>query len=299
MGRMDGKVALITGAGRGQGRAHAVTLAREGASILALDCPQPSAVIPYGLATPEDLAETVRQVEALDRRIVAVEGDVRRQSDLDDLVARGLDQFGHIDVCVANAGVVTLEDVWKFSEEEWTDVVDVCLNGVWRTVKAVVPHMIERERGSIILISSLAGVEGGNRLAHYTAAKHGVLGLMKSMVQELGPTYGIRTNAILPGLIDTDIIKWPGMLDFIAGGEGLGSMDLIEPGARAWHAIKGHGAISPQQTANAVLFLASDESADISGLELVVDAGHKQLAGLNTVEMAAQAEAADAQTAPV
>lgn len=299
MGRMDGKVALITGAGRGQGRAHAVTLAREGADILALDCPEHSDVIPYALATPEDLRETVREVEALGRSIIAVEGDVRRQADLDELVAQGLERFGHIDICVSNAGVVTLDDVWSFSEEEWTTIIDICLHGAWRTVKAVLPHMIERERGSIVLISSLAGVEGGNRLAHYTAAKHGVLGLMKSMVQELGPTYGIRVNAILPGLVDTDIIKWPGMLDFMAGGEGLGSTELIEPGARAWHALKGRGAISPQQIANAVLYLASDESADVTGLELVVDAGHKMLAGLNTVEMAAQAQTPQGDAAAV
>jgi SDR family mycofactocin-dependent oxidoreductase len=287
---MDGKVALITGAGRGQGRAHALTLAREGADILALDCPRDTAVIPYDLASPEDLRETVALVEALDRRIIAVEGDVRRQEDLDQLVARGIEEFGHIDVCVANAGVVTFEDFWKFSEEEWTAVVDICLHGVWRTVKAVVPHMIEREQGSIVLISSLAGVEGGNRLAHYTAAKHGVLGLMKSMCQELGPPYGIRVNAVLPGVIDTDIVKWPGMLDFMAGGEGLGTLDILYESTKAWHALKGRGVIAPQQTANAVLFLASDESADITGLELIVDAGHRIMPGLNTVAMAAAAE---------
>jgi SDR family mycofactocin-dependent oxidoreductase len=289
MARMHGKVALITGAGRGQGRAQAVTLAREGADILALDCPAPSPIIPYGLATPDDLRETVAQVEALGRRIIAVEGDVRRQDDLDALVARGIAELGHIDVCVANAGVVTLDDFWEFSEDEWTTVIDICLNGHWRTVKAVTPHMIEREQGSIVLISSLAGIEGGNRLAHYTAAKHGVLGLMKSMCQELGPTYGIRVNAVLPGLVDTDIIKWPGMLDFMAGGEGLGTMDVIEPGAKAWHGLKGRGAIDPQITANAVLYLASDESADVTGLELVVDAGHRVLPGINPL---AAAEAA-------
>jgi SDR family mycofactocin-dependent oxidoreductase len=293
---MDGKVAMITGAARGQGRAQALTLAREGADIVALDCPRDTDVIPYALASPEDLRETVAMVEALDRRIVAQEGDVRRQDDLDRLVERGLAEFGRIDVCVANAGVVTFDDVWKLSEEEWTGVVDICLHGAWRTVKAVIPHMIEREQGSIVLISSLAGIEGGNRLAHYTAAKHGVIGLMKSMCQELGPTYGIRVNAVLPGVIDTDIVKWPGMLDFMAGGEGLGTLDILYESTKSWHALKGRGVIDPQQTANAVLYLASDESADVTGLELVVDAGHKIMPGLNTVAMAAAAppESADA-----
>lgn len=287
MGRMDGKVALITGAARGQGRMHALTLAREGADILALDCPRDTDVIPYALASPEDLQETVALVEALDRRIIAVEGDVRRQAELDQLVQEGIEEFGHIDVCVANAGVVTFEDFWKFSDEEWTAIVDICLHGVWRTVKAVVPHMIERGRGSIVLISSLAGIEGGNRLAHYTAAKHGVLGLMKSMCQELGPAHGIRVNSVLPGVIDTDIVKWPGMLDFMAGGEGLGTLDLLYEQVKVWHALKGRGVIDPQQTANAVLYLASDESADVTGLELIVDAGHHVMPGLNPVAMAA------------
>jgi SDR family mycofactocin-dependent oxidoreductase len=288
---MDGKVAMITGAARGQGRAQALTLAREGANILALDCPRDTDEIPYALASPEDLRETVALVEALDRGIIAVEGDVRRQADLDQLVESGIAEFGHIDVCVANAGVVTFEDFWKFSEEEWTTIVDICLHGVWRTVKAVVPHMIKREQGSIVLISSLAGIEGGNRLAHYTAAKHGVLGMMKSMCQELGPKYGIRVNAVLPGVIDTDIVKWPGMLDFMAGGEGLGTLELLYESTKVWHGLKGRGVIDPQQTANAVLYLASDESADVTGLELVVDGGHNILPGLNTVAMAVTPQA--------
>jgi NAD(P)-dependent dehydrogenase (short-subunit alcohol dehydrogenase family) len=215
--RMAGMIALITGAARGQGRSQALTLAREGADILALDCPPAIDTIPYELARPEDLKETVSLVEGLGRRIIALEGDVRRQADIDALVERGIAEFGHIDVCVANAGVWSLGDFWEFSEEEWDAVVDISLNGVWRTVKAVTPHMIERERGSIVLISSVSAIEGGDRLAHYTAAKHGVLALMKSVALELGPRYGIRCNAVLPGTIDTDIIKWQGALDFMAG----------------------------------------------------------------------------------
>jgi NAD(P)-dependent dehydrogenase (short-subunit alcohol dehydrogenase family) len=115
------------------------------------------------------------------------------------------------------------------------------------------------------------------------------------MCQELGPAYGIRVNAVLPGVVDTDIIKWPGMLDFMAGGEGRGSLDVLDAGTRAWHGLKGRGAIDAQITANAVLYLASDESADVTGLELVVDAGHKVLAGLNTLAMAAAAEPAGAR----
>jgi len=159
---MNGKVAMITGAARGQGRPQAVTLAREGADILALDCPRDTETISHALASPEDLRQTVRLVEALGRRILAVEGDVRRQADLDALVAKAVAEFGHIDVWVANAGVVTFEDFWRFSEGEWTTVVDICLHGVWRTAKAVVPHTIEHEQRSIVLISSL-GAESSIR----------------------------------------------------------------------------------------------------------------------------------------
>jgi SDR family mycofactocin-dependent oxidoreductase len=291
MGRMDGKVALVTGAGRGQGRSHAVTLAREGADILALDCPAPNSVLPYETATPADLAETVSQVEALDRRIIAVEGDVRNQADLDGLVASGIGEFGKIDVCVANAGVASMSPFWEMSEAEWDGTVDVNLNGVWRTVKAVTPHMIEREAGSIILISSVSGVEGAPEIAHYVAAKHGVLGLMKTVCLELGPKYGIRCNAVMPGPVDTQIIRFPQMLDFMAGGPGLGENIDIDETCKAWGATKGIGVMQPQETSNAVLYLASDESRCVNGLEMLVDIGHRVLPGLNMEAIAAAAAA--------
>jgi SDR family mycofactocin-dependent oxidoreductase len=291
---MDGKVALITGVARGQGRSHALTLAREGADIVGIDCPPQFDPIPYGLATPEDLRETVAQVEALDRRIVAVEGDVRDQGQLDSLVERAIAELGKIDVCVANAGLATLAPFWEMTDDEWNTVVDTNLSGVWRTVKAVTPQMIEREEGSIILISSVSGVEGAPGLSNYVAAKHGVLGLMKCVCLELGPKYGIRCNSILPGPIDTEIIKWPGMLDFMAGGEGLGEGIDLNESCKAWGAVKGIGLMQPRETSNAVLFLASDESAGVSGLEMLVDAGHRTLPGLNMEAMAAAAEAAEA-----
>jgi len=287
MGRMDGKVAFITGAARGQGRSQAVTLASEGADIVALDCPAATGAVPYALGTLEQLAETAAQVESLGRRCIAVEGDVRRQVDLDAAVARGVAEFGKIDVCVANAGVWSLNDFWSFDEDEWGTVIDICLNGAWRTVKAVTPHMIERSEGAIVLISSVSGVEGGDRLAHYTAAKHGVLGLMKSVCLELGPRYGIRCNAVLPGVIDTDIIKWQGALDFMAGGEGLGTLEALESGTKVWSGLQDRGLLPVESTSRAVLYLASDDARDVTGLELIVDAGHRVLPGLNTTAMKA------------
>lgn len=292
MGRMDRRTALITGAGRGQGRAFALTLAGEGADVVIFDCPGEIDGVPYGLSSAAELAEVAAQVEALGRRAIVVEGDVRAQGDLDRAVERGIAELGKIDVCVANAGVASLGPFWQMSEEEWEATIQTDLNGVWRTAKAVTPHMIEREEGTMVLISSVSGVEGAPGLSHYTAAKHGVLGLMKSICLELGPRYGIRCNAVLPGPVDTDIIKWQGILDFMAGGEGLGSLDQLDEGCKAWGALRDVGLLPVESTAAAVLFLCSDESRHVNGVELTVDAGHRVLAGLNTEAMAAQAAAA-------
>lgn len=284
MERLKGKVALVTGAARGQGRSHVLTLAREGADILALDVAADIEQIPYRMATRGELEQLTADVEALDRRIIAVQGDVRQQADLDDLVARGIAEFGQIDVVVANAGVWTLNSLWDLSEEEWAAVVDVDLSGVWRTVKAVSPHMIERQEGSIILISSAQAHEGGAGNASYVAAKHGVSGLMKSAALELGP-HGIRVNEICPGVIDTAIMDWQGAYDMVAGvtgdDEGGGTREMLEDAVHAAHLLKDRGMLKPQSTSNAVLWLASDESADVTGLELFVDAGHKVLPGLD------------------
>jgi NAD(P)-dependent dehydrogenase (short-subunit alcohol dehydrogenase family) len=292
MGRMDGKVVLITGAGRGQGRSHAINLGREGAAVLALDCPRGMDVIPYGMAEPSDLEQTVAETEAAGGRIIAAEGDVRKQEDLDALVARGIAEFGHVNALIANAGVWSLGPFWEYSEELWGTVVDVILNGTWRSMKAVIPNMIEREDGAMVITSSVSGVEGGQGLAHYTAAKHGVLGLMKSAVLELGPQYGIRVNALLPGVVDTPIVKWKGALDYMAGAEDKGTVEMLEEGTKVWSALKGRGLLTTQSMTNAVMFLLSEDAADITGLEMLVDAGHRILPGLNQTVMAEQAEAA-------
>jgi SDR family mycofactocin-dependent oxidoreductase len=281
MGRMDGKVALITGAARGQGRQHAITLAKEGADILALDLCGPTGNLEYPLATPDDLQQTVSEIEALDRRVIAVQGDVRRQQDLDDLVARGIDEFGTINVVIANAGIYTVNDFWKMTEEEWREVVDVCLDGVWRTCKAVAPHLIETQQGSIILVASVNALEGAAKISSYIAAKHGVAGLAKAFALELGP-HNIRVNTINPGPVDTGIINNQMSYDNSSGmGKGEGTRAHLQQAIKAFPVLKDRGLLQPQATSNAVLFLASDESSEITGLELVVDAGHMLLPGLN------------------
>lgn len=285
MGRMDGKVALVTGAGRGQGRSHAVRLAQEGAEILAIDVPA-EGVSPYPLASQEDLDETVRQVEALDRRIVAVAGDVRKQGDLDALVEQGIAEFGQIDCVVANAAVWSTGPFWEIPDEQWREVLDVNILGVLHTLRAVTPHMMERGAGSMIVIASVNGKEGGANYAHYIASKHAVLGLMKSVALELGP-YGIRCNAVLPGVVNTPILDWQGGWDLMAGGPGLGTREHLEFGGKAYALLKDVGMLPPVATSEGVLWLASDDSRWVSGLELVIDGGHMVLPGFNMTNIAA------------
>ncbi|MFR9805119.1 mycofactocin-coupled SDR family oxidoreductase [Pseudonocardia sp. RS010] len=277
MGRLDGKVALITGAARGQGRSHALALAREGAEIVAVDICEQIETVPYGLATPDDLKETVEQVEALDRRVLSRQVDARDQAQLDAVVADAVTEFGGIDIVAVNHGIWTRGALWDLSEDTWQDMVDTNLTAVWKTVKAVSGHLRERKRGSIILTSSVNGVEGQAGSAHYTAAKHGVIGLMKAAAMEFAP-YRVRVNAIMPGFVDTNMTNWQGAWDMTSGHEG-GTRAEHEQAARHWHAFG--GLMAPSDISGAVVFLASDESARITGIEMPVDSGHLVLSTFN------------------
>jgi (+)-trans-carveol dehydrogenase len=198
MGRVEGKVAFITGAARGQGRSHALRLAEEGADIIAVDFVQDIDTVPYGLASRDEFELTVKQVEATGRRIVAVEADVRDYDALKAAVDRGVDELGRLDIVSANAGVLSLGKAHELTEQTWRDMIDVNLTGVWHTTKAVTEPMIDLGNGgSIIITSSTAGVKGLANAAHYTAAKHGIVGLMKSLVNELSQ-YRIRVNTVHP-----------------------------------------------------------------------------------------------------
>lgn len=277
---VEGKVALVTGAGRGQGRAHATTLASRGADIVAFDVPRTGVSTAYSLATASELEETAAQVRASGQRIVTAEGDVRSQADLDAAVAVGLEAFGHIDICIANAGIWTGGSAWELTEDQWNEVVDINLTGAWRTAKAVIPHMIERAQGGcLILLSSTNGLEAGGRNAHYTAAKHGVIGLMRSLALELAP-YGIRCNAVCPGSIDTPMVNWRGAYDASAGGASGGREDFVRAG-RHYAALAGVGPLPAQAIADAVLWLVSDSAAYVTGVALPVDGGHLILPRVN------------------
>src|ERR1700729_576301 len=202
MGKLDGKVAFITGAARGQGRSHAQRLAAEGADIIAVDiCEQLET--PYTGATPEDLAETVRIVESLDRGIVARKADVRDSASLEAAVNEGVAELGRLDIVVANAGICSFGPVEELTEESWMQMIDINLSGCWRTAKAAIPSL--NDGGSIILTSSAAGLRGYPGLAHYVTAKHGLIGLMRAMAHELGPRR-IRVNCVNPTQVETDML---------------------------------------------------------------------------------------------
>jgi (-)-trans-carveol dehydrogenase len=275
-GRMDGKVAFITGAARGQGRSHAVRLAQEGADIIAVDiCAPIDSVTPdfYPGSTPEDLAETVRQVEALDRRIVARQADVRDVAALQSAVDEGVAALGRLDAVVANAGIFTFgTETHEVPEQSWQDLMDINVTGVWHTVKVATQHLIDTGRGgSITIISSLAGFKGLANVAAYTTTKHGLVGLMKVLANEMGPR-GIRVNTIHPNAIDTTMVKNETTYKLFRPDLEHPTLADAEPAFGGLNPF-GIGFIDPVHVSHAVLFLASDEAMYVSGTQLSVDAG--------------------------
>jgi (+)-trans-carveol dehydrogenase len=207
MGKLEGKVAFITGAARGQGRAEAIRLAQEGADIIAVDICAQIPTAGYQMSSPEDLDETVRLVEAEDRRIFARQGDTRDIGRLREVVDAGVAELGRLDFAVANAGISSWGAAVEIEEDEWDDVVDTNLKGVWNTCKVAVPHIrAHGEGGALVLTSSAAGLHAYANLAHYASAKHGVVGLMRTLALELAPDL-IRVNSIHPTQVDTDMIQ--------------------------------------------------------------------------------------------
>ncbi len=274
MGRVQGKVALITGAARGQGRAHALRLAQEGADIVAVDvADDPYGWLPYPAATPADLAETVRLVEAEDRRIIARKADVRDRPALQAVVDEAIAEFGHIDVVCANAGISPMgPKAWEITPEQWDDVIGVNFTGVWNTTSVVIPHMIERQSGSIIITASGAAVRPVPNLSDYSGAKAGVVGFMKSLAQEVG-RYRIRVNVIAPCTVNTPMIQHDSLYKLFCPGIAEPTReDVMEVLRRRVNLIP-EPWIEPVDVANAALWLASDEARYVTGVVLPVDLG--------------------------
>jgi SDR family mycofactocin-dependent oxidoreductase len=272
VGRVEGKVALITGAARGQGRSHAVRLAEEGADIVAVDICADLDTVLYPMARPNDLAETVRLVEKLGRRIIAREADVRDQAALDAVVQETVGEFGHLDIVAANAGAASYGTAWELSDDTWQELIDVMLTGAWHTVKAASPTMIESGRGgSIIITSSVAAMVGAAKIAHYAAAKAGVVGLMRVLANELAP-HRIRVNAVAPGNIDTDLATNEVTMRALQPDLANPTREDVNSVLYGLHALP-VGYLDPVDISNAVLFLASDEARYVTGIVLPIDAG--------------------------
>ncbi|MFC9978553.1 mycofactocin-coupled SDR family oxidoreductase [Gordonia sp. NPDC127522] len=272
-GRVEGKVAFITGAGRGQGRSHAVRLAEEGADIIAVDICGPVDNVPFDLASEDDLAETAELVKSHDRRVVTAKVDVRDLDALTEAVKSGVEQLGRLDIVAANAGIATNgSSLEEMTPKIWQDMIDVNMTGVWHTAKAAIPHIVAGGRGgSIVLTSSVGGLKSYPFCGHYVAAKHGVIGIMRTLAIELAQN-SIRVNSVHPTQVNTPMImnqatysmfrpdlENPGPDDFAPLSQMMNTLPV------PW--------VEPEDISNAVLFLASDEARYITGVTLPVDAG--------------------------
>jgi SDR family mycofactocin-dependent oxidoreductase len=272
MNRLEGKVALITGAARGMGRSHAIRLAEEGAAIVALDICHDIDNASTGLASQADLAETALLVEKAGGSVVALEADVRDLEALQRAASTAVDHFGSLDIVCANAAIASFGPSWELSEDAWRDVMDVNLTGSWHTAKACLPVMIEGGRGgSIVFVNSVNGLKSGAGISHYAASKHGVVGLMKSLASEVG-RHGIRVNSVHPTMVGTAMtmneaafrrylpeVDQPTVADMERLMEGRHALDVAM--------------IEPVDVSNAVLWLASDEARYVTGITLPIDAG--------------------------
>jgi SDR family mycofactocin-dependent oxidoreductase len=276
---LEGKVVFITGGARGQGRAHAIRSAQEGADVVVVDIAAQLKSVTYDMAREEDLRETVSAVEALGRRALSFSVDVRSQDQLDEAVSEAIHSFGQIDILIANAGIWNMAPFWELTDQAWEEMLGTNLTGVWKSAKSVAPHMMARGSGSIVVISSVNGIEPGAGYAHYVAAKHGAIGLMKSMALELAP-HGIRCNAISPGAIRTPMTDHQAGWNVFAGHDN-GTVDDMINGGYHYAALRGQTFLSPDVVADAAVFLNSELAKSITGITLPVESGHLLLTGMN------------------
>jgi SDR family mycofactocin-dependent oxidoreductase len=271
VGELDGRVALITGAARGQGRSHAVAMADAGADVVVTDLCADIGSVPYGLADAHDLEETAHLVEKSGRRALAVEADVRNREAMKVAVAQAIDELGKVDIVVANAGICGFGLMPELTEPQWDDMLAVNLTGVFNTFRAVVPHMIERRYGRLVATSSGAGRTGAPHLSHYAATKWGVIGFVKSVALEVA-AHGITANVVCPATVDTPMVHNEALYSLFAPDIEAPNKEAVRPRYEAMNPMR-VAWLDPQEISNAVLFLASDRSAFISGETIEVSAG--------------------------
>ncbi len=272
--RFAGRVVFITGAAHGMGRAHALAFAREGARLVLCDACRQYDTVPYPLAEPAELASLATEIERLGQPVLASQTDVTDLAGMQALVEQAQREFGPIDIAVANAGLYSFAPSWEMSEQQWDETVNVDLKGVWITCKVCIPQMLPRHSGKIICIASTAALKGMGNLAHYVAAKHGVLGLVKTLAIELAP-YNINVNAICPTSIDTAMCRNQAIYDVFAGGPGpLATHEHMLELMNSMNLFPDRDLLPPEAVSAAVLWLASNEARHITGCALPVDAGY-------------------------
>ncbi len=268
--RFDGKVAFITGAARGQGRAAAIAFAKQGADIIALDvCGEVAPDSPASV--PADFEETVAAVEGAGRRIVARNADVRDLAAIESALADGVEQLGRLDFVIANAGIAGMGASDKLTEEQWDRMIAVNLSGAWRTCRAAIPHLRKTGSGSIVFTASAAGLKGMPWVSHYSAAKHGVVGLMESLANELGPKW-IRVNAVCSTTVRTPLIEHEEHFRLFRPDLEHPTAADIEKAAAKLNLLPTPW-VEAEDVANAILWLCSEEARFITGVALPVDAG--------------------------
>ncbi|ETD33275.1 mycofactocin-coupled SDR family oxidoreductase [Williamsia sp. D3] len=272
MGKFDGKVAFITGAARGQGRAHAIKFASEGANIIAVDICAPVESAPYDMGSKAEFDETAELVEKAGGKIVSRVADVRDLEAMTDVVNEGVGQFGRLDFIIGNAGVCTYGMLADMSEAQWNEMMDIDLTGVWKTVRAGVKHMIDAGNGgSIVLTSSTAGLRNLNEIGHYVAAKHGVTGLAKALANELAP-HNIRVNSIHPSNCKTPMMTNSGVIKMFRPDLEQPTLDDALEGFASIHLLDTPWVL-PEDVSNTVAHLCSDEARYTTGAAIPVDAG--------------------------
>jgi SDR family mycofactocin-dependent oxidoreductase len=273
MSKLEGKVAFVTGAARGQGRSHAVRLAEDGADIVAVDICADTATVPYPLGTAEELAETARMVEGTGRRCVTADVDIRSLEQLEAAVEKAKDAFGHIDILVSNAGIWSSStDSWSLDEDTWQTMIDVNLTGQWKTAKAVVPTMIEQGTGGAITVtSSSIGLKATAGNVHYTSAKHGVIGLVRTLAHELAP-HDIRVNAICPTAVNTTMITNDALYGLFRPDLDSPTLPDVEPPLADLNMLD-VSLLEPADVSAAISWIVSDDARFVTGIALPVDAG--------------------------
>jgi SDR family mycofactocin-dependent oxidoreductase len=275
MGRVEGKIALITGAARGQGRNHALRLAEQGADIIAIDICGDLPTVPYPLATEDDLKETAAGVEKFDRRVITAKVDIRDADKLTEVVAQAVADLGGLDIVSAGAGICSYGQVLDLTAEDWKEQIDVNLTGSFNTAKAAIPHILAQGRGgSVIFTASTCGLEVVAGIGHYNASKFGVVGLMKTLALELG-AQGVRVNALCPTNVATPMFQNQPTMDlFFPDVENptLANAEAPDSVARQMHVIPIPW-VEPDDVTNALLYLASDDGRYVTGTTMVIDAG--------------------------